>query len=296
MTAIEIVEVGPRDGLQNEKTLLSVDQKLTFITKLIDAGVRRLEAGSFVNPKLVPAMAESPEVFEALDRTRGATFIGLALNEKGYGRARDAGADEINMVLVASEGFGRRNQGQSPEETLASFQNVAARAKAEGAFLSATISVAFGCPFDGEVDPGLVTSLVERAAVAGANEIALADTIGVADPWSVSRAFRAARAVAGNAKLRAHFHDTRGAALANVFAAVEAGVHVIDASCGGIGGCPFAPRATGNVATEDVVYMLERAGYKTGLDLDALIRTAEWVEEALGRTIPGRVMRAGGFP
>ncbi len=294
--AIEIVEVGPRDGLQNEAVLLDTDTKLDFIARLVAAGVRRMEAGSFVNPVLVPAMADSAAVFERVERQGGTRYIALALNEKGWRRAHAALADEINLVLVASEGFGRRNQNQSPQDSIRSFEAIAALAADDGVPISATVSVAFGCPFDGEVDAGLVTDLVRRAAAAGAREVALADTIGVADPWQVSMAFRAARAAAPGVVLRAHFHDTRGAALANVFAALEAGASVIDASCGGIGGCPFAPSATGNVATEDVVYMLERAGIATGLDLDRLIQTAHWLQGPLGRTVPSRVAKAGGFP
>lgn len=293
---VEIVEVGPRDGLQNDPARLSTDQKLEFIERLLDAGVRRLEAASFVNPTLVPAMADSAEVMARVPRDRGAAYIGLALNDKGVRRAVDAKCDEVNFVLVASAGFGKANQNATPEETLARLETSAPLALEAGVPVTATISVAFGDPFDGEVPVDALAALAGRAAEAGCAEIALGDTIGVADPWDVRRRIEAVRAAAPDARLRVHFHNTRNTALANIFAAVEAGVDVIDASCGGIGGCPFAPKATGNVATEDVVYMLERAGLETGVDLDAMIATARWLEGALGHDIASMLSKAGGFP
>lgn len=294
---IEIVEVGPRDGLQNDPALMSTPVKLEFIDRLIKAGVRRMEAASFVNPKLVPAMADSDTVMQKVPRDAGVRYIGLALNERGMRRAIEAACDEINFVLVASEGFGRRNQGASPEESADLLDRVAVLAHDAGTPLSATISVAFGDPFDGEVDEARVVELARRAEAAGAMEIALGDTIGVADPWTVRRRVEAVRAAAPKARLRMHFHNTRNTALANIFAAVEAGVSVIDASTGGIGGCPFAPKATGNVATEDVVYMLHRGGFDTGLDLDALIETAHWLEtDGLQHPVESLLSKAGPFP
>ena len=293
---IEIVEVGPRDGLQNDPVLLPTAVKLEFIERLIAAGVTRMEAASFVNPKLVPAMADSDEVMARAPRGR-ARFIGLALNERGMRRAIEAGCDEINYVMVASEGFGKRNQNATPEETADLFDRVAVLAHDAGVPVSATVSVAFGDPFDGEVPVKTVAELARRAEAAGAVEIALGDTIGVADPWDVRRRADAVREAAPKTRLRMHFHNTRNTALANVFAAVEAGVDVIDASTGGIGGCPFAPAATGNVATEDVVYMLHRGGYDTGLDLDALIETAKWLEtDALKHPVESLLSKAGPFP
>ncbi len=293
---IEIVEVGPRDGLQNDPVLLPTAVKLEFIDRLIAAGVTRMEAASFVNPKLVPAMADSDAVMAKVPRGR-ARFIGLALNERGMRRAIEAGCDEINYVMVASEGFGKRNQNATPEQTADLFDRVAVLAHDAGVPVSATVSVAFGDPFDGEVPVATVAELARRAEAAGAVEIALGDTIGVADPWDVRRRAEAVREAAPKTRLRMHFHNTRNTALANVFAAVEAGVDVIDASTGGIGGCPFAPAATGNVATEDVVYMLHRGGYETGLDLDALIKTAKWLEtDALGHEVESLLSKAGPFP
>jgi hydroxymethylglutaryl-CoA lyase len=294
---IEIVEVGPRDGLQNDPALMSTPIKLEFIDRLIKAGVRRMEAASFVNPKLVPAMADSDTVMQKVPRDAGVRYIGLALNERGMRRAIEAACDEINFVLVASEGFGRRNQGASPEESADLLDRVAVLAHDAGTPLSATISVAFGDPFDGEVDEARVVELARRAEAAGAMEIALGDTSGGADPWTVRRRVEAVRAAAPQARPRMHFHNTRNTALANIFAAVEAGVSVIDASTGGIGGCPFAPKATGNVATEDVVYMLHRGGFDTGLDLDALIETAHWLEtDGLQHPVESLLSKAGPFP
>ena len=292
---IHIVEVGPRDGLQNDPGNLTTQQKLEFIARLIEAGVRRMEAGSFVSPRAVPKMADSADVFRELPRGRS-RFIALALNEKGVRRAIDSGADEVNFVLVASDGFGLRNQGMSPQASADALAACAPLVHEAGMPLSATISVAFGDPYDGEVDPAMVANLAAQAQRAGAHELALGDTIGVATPWQTRALLERVRTEAPDVALRVHFHDTRGAALANVFAAIEAGVDVIDASCGGIGGCPFAPAATGNVATEDVVYMLHRAGYDTGIDLDQMIATAKWLETALGHKVSSSRSRAGGFP
>lgn len=293
---IDIVEVGPRDGLQNDPANLTTQQKLEFISRLEEAGVKRMESGSFVSPRAVPKMADSADVFAGLDRSRNTRHIALALNEKGVRRAIDAKADEINFVLVAGETFGRRNQGMSPSESADMLMQCAPLILEAEIPLSATISVAFGDPFDGEVDPAVVGNLAARAQRAGVNELALGDTIGVATPWQVKSLIERVRMEAPDVYLRMHFHDTRGAALANVAAAIDEGVDVIDASCGGIGGCPFAPAATGNVATEDVVYMLERAGFETGLDLDKLIETAKWLETVLGHGVSSSLAKAGGFP
>lgn len=294
---IEIVEVGPRDGLQNDPALMPTEVKLEFIDRLIAAGLKRMEAASFVHPKLVPAMADSDTIMTKVPRDKGVKYIGLALNERGMRRALDAKCDEVNFVMVASEGFGKRNQNATPEETADLFDKIAVLAHDDGVPVSVTISVAFGDPFDGEVPVDRVAMLAGRAAAAGAVEIALGDTIGVANPWDVRARIDAVRNAAPDARLRLHFHNTRNTAMANIYAAVEAGVDVIDASVGGIGGCPFAPKATGNVATEDVVYMLERGGYDTGLDLSRLIETAKWLEaEGLKHPVDSALARAGGFP
>ena len=294
---IEIVEVGPRDGLQNEKALLEVDQKLEFIRQLEEAGARRIETVSFVNPRRVPQMAGAEEISAALPHAADRSRIGLVLNEKGWDRCVAAGCDEANVVVCATDGFGIRNQGASAAEQTAAMQAIAARQKSEGGPpITVTISVAFGCPFDGEVSEEQVLRIVRAAADAGVAEIALADTIGVADPWLVRSRVEATRKAAPNQRLRMHFHDTRNTGLANAYASVEAGVDVLDASCGGLGGCPFAPDATGNIGTEDLVYMLERAGFTTGYDLPALINTAKWMAEILGKPPSASVSRAGVFP
>jgi hydroxymethylglutaryl-CoA lyase len=294
---IEIVEVGPRDGLQNEKTTLTPGQRVEFIRRLEAAGARRTETVSFVNPARVPQMAGAEEVCAALPADAACSRIGLVLNMRGWDRAVSTGCDEANVVVCASDAFGVRNQGATTAEQMATLAAVAGRRAAEGGpRLSVTFSVAFGCPFEGEVDPARVIDLVREAAALPLDEIALADTIGAADPWGVRRLVEACRDVAQDKRLRLHFHDTRNTGLANAFAGVEAGVDVLDASCGGLGGCPFAPNATGNIGTEDLVYMLERAGFETGYDLPALISTAEWVCGLLGKTPTASVTRAGLFP
>ena len=294
---IEIVEVGPRDGLQNEKTLLDVAQKVAFIEKLQAAGAQRIETVSFVNPTRVPQMAGAEEIMAAVPAQEGLSRIGLVLNMRGWDRAVAAGCEEANVVVCATDGFGIRNQGASTDEQMETLASIAARRSAEGGpRLSVTFSVAFGCPFDGEVDEDRVTALVAAAADLRIPEIALADTIGVADPWTVRRRIAAARQAAPDSALRVHFHDTRNTGLANAYAAVEAGVDILDASCGGLGGCPFAPNATGNIGTEDLVFMLERGGFETGYDLGALIETAQWMAGILGKPPAASVTRAGVFP
>ncbi|MCE3289908.1 MAG: hydroxymethylglutaryl-CoA lyase [Caulobacter sp.] len=294
---IEIVEVGARDGLQNEKAILEVADKVELVTRLEACGVKRQEVVSFVNPKRVPQMAGAEEIMAALPADPRRSRIGLVLNERGWDRCLAAACDEANVVVCASDGFGIRNQGASVSEqldTLAAI--VASKAAKGGPPISLTISVAFGCPFDGEVPQDTVVSIARAGAALGVDEIALADTIGVADPWTVKKRIEAVRHVTGDTKLRLHFHDTRNTGLANAFAGVEAGVDVLDASVGGLGGCPFAPAATGNIGTEDLVYMLERAGFETGLDLNGLIATADWIGEKIGKKPASALWRAGVFP
>ena len=294
---IEIVEVGPRDGLQNESAVLETPQKLEFIRRLEAAGARRIETVSFVNPRRVPQMAGAEEIAAALPPSNAVSRIGLVLNMRGWDRCVAAGCDEANVVVCATDGFGIRNQGASTAEQMHALADIVARQKAEGGPpITMTLSVAFGCPFDGEVPEDQVVALVREAGALGVPEIALADTIGVADPWMVRRRVEAARKAAPDARLRMHFHDTRNTGLANAYASVKAGVDVLDASCGGLGGCPFAPNATGNIGTEDLVYMLERAGFETGYELAALIETAQWMAGVLGKPPTASVSRAGGFP
>jgi len=276
--------------------VLETPDKLEFIRRLEACGVRRLEAVSFVNPRRVPQMADAEAVMAALP-SGGARRIGLVLNRRGWDRAVAARCDEANVVVCATDGFGIKNQGAPVKDQVAAMAEIAALRQHDGGpELSLTISVAFGCPFDGEVSEDQVTAIAREAAVAGVGEIALADTIGVADPRTVRRRIEAVRKAAPHARLRMHFHDTRNTGLANAYASVEAGVDVLDASCGGIGGCPFAPAATGNIATEDLVYMLDRAGFETGLDLAGLIETGQWIGERLGKPAPSALTRAGVFP
>jgi hydroxymethylglutaryl-CoA lyase len=296
MSDIEIVEVGPRDGLQNEAVLFNTQQKLEFIRRAIDSGVRRIEVASFVNPKLVPQMADAEAVSAGLIRRDDVTYIGLVLNKRGALRAIEAGLDELGAVCAASDGFAMRNQGQSSDESLAMCCEVVRLARQEGRRGQITISTAFGCPFDGEVDPQRVVDMAKVAASANPVEVAIADTIGVAAPRDVADLVARVKAAIAPLPVRVHFHNTRNTGLANVWAAVNAGASTVDASLGGLGGCPFAPRATGNVPTEDVIYMLERSGYRTGLDLDRAIETVTWLAGEMARELPGMLSRAGNFP
>ena len=296
---IQIVEVAPRDGLQNETAVLTPWERADFVRRLEAAGARRIEAASFVNPRIVPQMAGAEAVMDDLPRQEGRSRIGLALNARGYDRALASGVNEINLAMAVTDGFGLRNQGMAVEDQIAMLETILARRRGapEGSpSLSVTLSCVWGCPFEGEVAINRVVDVVGRIGEMGVAEIALADTIGAGDPWSVTRVVEGARRAAPDARMRLHFHDTRNTGLANAHAGVEAGVDILDASCGGIGGCPFAPGATGNIATEDLVYMLERAGFSTGLDLDALIRTARWIGEQIGRPAPSALSRAGGWP
>jgi hydroxymethylglutaryl-CoA lyase len=292
----EIVEVGPRDGLQSEPDVMPTAGKLELIRRLVDAGVRRVEVASFVNPKRVPQMADAEAVLAGLPKRQDVQYVGLVLNRKGFDRALAAGCTEIGMVAVATDSFGERNQGASIEETLLAWEEIAPLAHAAGMRAQVTISVAFGCPFEGEVPTDRVVAIAERLARARPLEIAVADTIGVAVPTQVTEMIGRLQRALPTTPLRCHFHNTRNTAVANVYAAALAGVRTFDASVGGLGGCPFAPNATGNVATEDVLYMMSRAGYDAGIDLERLIETARWLQEQRGRPLPGMVSRAGSFP
>jgi hydroxymethylglutaryl-CoA lyase len=290
-----IVEVGPRDGLQNESTLVTTAAKIVYIQAVIAAGVRRIEATSFVHPQRVPQMADAEAVMAGVPRVAGVSYIGLVVNRRGLDRALAAGVDEVNVVVVATETFSRRNQGMSVAEGAASFADISRRAHDGGLRVTATIGASFGCPFEGEVAPATVAGLVRQCAAAGADEIALADTIGVGVPADVSRLVDAAREVT-DAPLRFHFHNTRNTGYANALMAVSRGAAALDASTGGIGGCPFAPAATGNIATEDLAYALRRTGVESGLDLSRLVAAAAGIEAELGITLPALLGRAGDFP
>lgn len=291
--AVEIVEVGPRDGLQNEAAIVSTADKLALIRRAIDYGVRRIEVTSFVNPKKVPQLADAEELVRMLPHREDMTYIGLVLNRRGAERALATGRiDELGAVCVTSDTFGIRNQGQSSDESLAAAIEIVTLAKAEGRSGQITIATAFGCPFEGRVAIDHVVEMAKRAADAGPLEIALADTIGVGAPAEVSEMVGRVREAVGGLPVRVHFHNTRGTGIANVWAAVNEGAATVDASLGGLGGCPFAPGAAGNVATEDVVYMLERGGVSTGLALPNIVEAAGWLGGVMGRPLPAMVSKA----
>lgn len=294
--SIELLEVGPRDGLQMESAVVPTAVKVELIERLLRAGLKRIEVTSFVNPKKVPQMADAEELLSRLQRPAGVWFTGLVLNRKGLDRALAAGCNEIGMVVVASDTFNRRNQGVSTEESIAAWLDIAKAARQSGVRAQVSVSAAFGCPFEGEVPVERVIDVARRVAEAEPHEICFADTIGVGVPGQVTEILTKAREALPGVRLRCHFHNTRNTGIANAFAAVQAGAVALDASIGGVGGCPFAPAATGNISTEDLLYMLDRSGIETGVSLPALIETARWLQEQLGRPIPGMLMKAGPFP
>jgi hydroxymethylglutaryl-CoA lyase len=288
---VEIVEVGPRDGLQNESTVFPTEAKVEFIERVVAAGTRRVEVTSFVNPKRVPQMADAEEVLKRLPRSQGVYYVGLVLNRRGFDRAAAAGCNEIGMAVVASDTFNQRNQGVTTEESVKAWLDIAAAAHAAGIRPQVTVSAAFGCPFEGEIAPERVVEVALRVADGSPCEIAIADTIGVGVPSQVTDLLGRLRQALPGMPLRCHFHNTRNTGLANAYAAVEAGATVLDASVGGIGGCPFAPAATGNIPTEDLLYMLERMGVRTGVDLEQTIATGRWLQDRLGRPVgEGRIV------
>ncbi|MEP6909640.1 MAG: hydroxymethylglutaryl-CoA lyase [Actinomycetota bacterium] len=286
---VTLCEVGPRDGLQNERGILPPATRAELVNRLASAGLSVVEAVSFVSAERVPQMAGAEAVVEGIERRDGTIYAGLALNERGYDRLREAGLDAVRFAVAATESFSKRNANASLEEALSAAERALARAREDGLRSTATISVAFGCPFEGPVDPGRVLEIAKRLRVA--DEIVLADTIGVATPRQVRGLVEQVGAPIG-----AHLHNTRNTGYANAYAALEAGATTLDASIGGLGGCPFAPKATGNIATEDLAYMLEGDGIETGVDLDALIAISEWLEGVLGRPLEGQLYRAGRFP
>ena len=290
---IEIVDVGPRDGLQNEDQTLSPETRAGLCDRLAAAGVPRVEAASFVNPKLVPQMAGAEEVMADIERRPNTTYAGLALNEKGYERAVEAGVDEVRYAFPATETFAKKNQNTTVADAMDLSERLVERARLDGVRVSITLSAAFGCPFEGRVDPKVVLGLAERVGAAKPDEIVLADTIGVGVPSQVKALVEGVHEF--GSVVGCHLHDTRNTGIANAAAAIEAGATVLDASVGGTGGCPFAPKATGNIATEDLVYLLHGMGHETGIDLDALIECAQWLSGQLGKELPGQVHKAGNF-
>ena len=290
---VTLCDVGPRDGLQNEPETLAPAVRAELVRRLAAAGLPRIEAVSFVNPARVPQMAGAEEVVAGIERLAGVVYAGLVLNERGYDRLAETDLDEVHFAFASTETFNRRNQNASPEESVDVAATIVERAHADGIRATVTIGTAFGCPFEGAVDPARVLTFADRLASAGADEIVFADTVGVGVPRQVKELV--GEAVGLGPPVGVHLHNTRNTGYANAYAALEAGATVLDASVGGIGGCPFAPRATGNICTEDLVYMLHGEDIATGIDLDALISVAEWLESRLGRQLPGQVYRAGAF-
>ena len=291
---VTVCEVGPRDGLQNEPETLAPAVRAELVRRLLAAGLRAVEVASFVDPRRVPQMADAEAVVAAVGNHDDAVLAGLALNERGFERLHASGLDEARFAFGVTESFNARNQGASVEESLAAAARVVERGRELGLRTAVTLSVAFGCPYEGEVDPGRVVALAEQAAAARPDTLLLADTIGVASPSAVRSLVE--RVASLGPRIGGHFHNTRNTGYANALAALEAGATVLDSSVGGLGGCPFAPRATGNIATEDLIYALEREGVPTGVDLDAAIEVARWLESLLGRPLEGLVHRAGAFP
>jgi hydroxymethylglutaryl-CoA lyase/(R)-citramalyl-CoA lyase len=290
---VTVCDVAPRDGLQNDPTILGPAVRAELVNRLAAVGLPRIEACSFVNPARVPQMAGAEEVVAAIERREGVVYAGLALNDRGYDRLLATGLDEVHFALAASEEFNRRNAGASVEESVGSAERILARARADGIRATVTICTAFGCPFEGAVDPGRVLEIAGRLARSGADEVVFADTVGVGVPRQVRRLV--GEGVGLGVPVGVHLHNTRNTGIANAVVAVECGATVLDASVGGVGGCPFAPRATGNICTEDLVYVLHGEGVETGIDLGGLIGVAEWLEGVLGRPLEGMVYRAGSF-
>ena len=293
VTAVTICDVAPRDGLQNDPAVLDPAMRAELVNRLARAGVPRIEAVSFVNPARVPQMAGAEDVVGAIERREGVVYAGLALNERGYDRLRATTLDEVHFAFAVSEEFNRRNAGTGTEDSVTAGERIVARAHEDDLRATATLGTAFGCPFEGAIDPARVLELAARLVSAGADEVVFADTVGVGVPRQVRRLV--GEGVGLGVPVGVHLHNTRNTGLANAVAAIEAGASVLDASVGGVGGCPFAPRATGNICTEDLVYLLHGEGVETGIDLDALVDVALWLEGVLGRELEGMVYKAGVF-
>jgi len=291
---VTLYDVGPRDGLQNESEVLEIGVRAELVRRLAEAGVPGIEVASFVDARRVPQMAGAEDVVAAVGPRPGPIKAGLALNERGYERLLATGLDEVRFAFGVTETFNQRNQGAAVEESVVAARRIASRARGDGLRCTVTLSVAFGCPFEGEVDADHVVAIAERVADVEPDAIVLADTIGVASPRAVG-SLTSSVAALGH-PVGGHFHNTRNTGYANALAALESGASVLDASIGGLGGCPFAPNATGNIATEDLVYLLEREGVSTGIDIDRLIETSEWLSQLLGRRLEGQLYRAGPFP
>ena len=296
MSKISILEVGPRDGLQSEPEILPTEVKKEFITRTINAGIKQIEVTSFVHPKKVPQMADAEKLVESLPENDDVTYIGLIMNQRGFERARDCGIDEVGMVIVSTDTYNMKNQNVVTQESIDNWLSIAAEAKSAGIRTSVVIACSFGCPYEGEVDPEHIAEIAEKVLKGNPDIIGLADSVGVAVPNQIKKTFSLIKELAPALPLRTHLHNTRNTGLANAAAAIEAGVTIVDASTGGIGGCPFAPKATGNIPTDDLLYMLNRSGIETGVDLNQIVENSEWLESELGRAVPAMVPKAGIFP
>ena len=296
MSKVSLLEVGPRDGLQSEPKILPTDVKRDFIIKTMDAGIKQIEVTSFVHPKKVPQMADAEKLVESLPDRDDVSYIGLIMNQRGFERARDCGIDEVGMVIVSTDTYNMKNQNVVTQESIDNWLRIASDAKSAGIRTNVIIACSFGCPYEGEVDPELIASIAEKVLEGEPNILGLADSVGVAVPNQVKKTFSLIKELAPNIPLRTHLHNTRNTGLANAAAAIEAGVTIIDASTGGIGGCPFAPKATGNIPMDDLLYMLDRSGIETGVNLKKIVSNSEWLEEKLEHSVPAMVPKAGNFP
>ena len=296
MSKVSILEVGPRDGLQSEPEILPTEIKKEFITRTINAGIKNIEVTSFVHPKKVPQMADAEKLVESLPDRDDVTYIGLIMNQRGFERARDCGIDEVGMVIVSTDTYNIKNQNVVTQQSIDNWLDIASSAKSAGIRTSVVIACSFGCPYEGEVDPEHIASIAEQILKGEPDVLGLADSVGVAVPNQIKTTFSLIKDLAPTIPLRTHLHNTRNTGLANAAAAVEVGVSIIDASTGGIGGCPFAPKATGNIPTDDLLYMLDRSGIETGVNLKEIVKTTNWLENQLGRSVPAMVPKAGIFP
>jgi len=296
VSKVSILEVGPRDGLQSEPEILPTEVKKEFITRTINAGIKNIEVTSFVHPKKVPQMADAEKLVESLPDRDDVNYIGLIMNQRGFERARDCGIDEVGMVIVSTDTYNMKNQNVVTQQSIDNWLDIASSAKSAGIRTSVVIACSFGCPYEGEVDPEHIASIAEQILKGEPDVIGLADSVGVAVPNQIKTTFALIKDLAPTIPLRTHLHNTRNTGLANAAAAVEAGVSIIDASTGGIGGCPFAPKATGNIPTDDLLYMLDRSGIETGVNLKEIVKTTDWLETQLGRPVPAMVPKAGIFP
>jgi len=296
VSKVSICEVGPRDGLQSEPELLSTEVKKEFITRSVSAGIKNIEVTSFVHPKKVPQMADAEELVASLPEHDDVSYIGLIMNQRGFQRAKDCGIKEVGMVIVSTDTYNMKNQGVVTQQSIDNWLEISAEAKASGIRTNVLIACSFGCPYEGEVDPEHIALIAEKVLEGSPDIIGLADSVGVAVPNQIKRTFSLVKELAPNLPLRTHLHNTRNTGLANAAAAIDAGVTIIDSSTGGIGGCPFAPKATGNIPTDDLLYMLNRSGVETGVDLNQVVDNSEWLETKLGRAVPAMVPKAGIFP